>query len=71
MFTGENTGRWTVPESNRALWLESYTGLIVGLGSLIWIIGRIVVEERMLRDTLPGYSEYVENVPYRLVPFVW
>lgn len=54
-----------------SLWLESYTGLIVGLGSLILIIGRIVVEERMLRDTLPGYSEYVENVPYRLVPFVW
>ena len=37
-----------------SLWLEGYTSLIVGLGSFIWIIGRIVVEERMLRDTLPG-----------------
>ena len=54
-----------------SLWLESYTSLIVGFGSLVWIIGRIVVEERMLRHTLPGYSEYVEKVPYRLVPFVW
>ncbi|MEE2791487.1 MAG: isoprenylcysteine carboxylmethyltransferase family protein [Acidobacteriota bacterium] len=54
-----------------SLWLESYTSLIVGFGSLVWISGRIVVEERMLRHTLPGYSEYVEKVPYRLVPFVW
>ena len=54
-----------------SLWLESYTSLIVGFGSLVWIIGRIVVEERMLRHTLPGYSEYVEKVPYRLVLFVW
>ena len=54
-----------------SLCLESYTSLIVGFGSLVWIIGRIVVEERMLRHTLPGYSEYVEKVPYRLVPFVW
>ena len=54
-----------------SLWLESYTSLIVGFGSLVWVIGRIVVEERMLRHTLPGYSEYVEKAPYRLVPFVW
>ena len=54
-----------------SLWLESYTSLIVGFGSLVWVIGRIVVEERMLRHTLPGYSEYIEKVPYRLVPFVW
>ena len=54
-----------------SLWLESYTSLIVGFGSLVWVIGRIVVEERMLRHTLPGYSEYVEKVPYLLVPFVW
>ena len=54
-----------------SLWLESYTSLIVGFGSLVWVIGRIVVEERIVRHTLPGYSEYVEKVPYRLVPFVW
>ena len=54
-----------------SLWLESYTSLIVSFGFLVVIVGRLVVEERMLRQTLPGYSEYVEKVPYRLVPFVW
>ena len=54
-----------------SLWLESYTSLVVSFGFLVVIVGRLVVEERMLRQTLPGYSEYVEKVPYRLVPFVW
>ena len=54
-----------------SLWLESYTSLIVSFGFLVVIVGRLVVEERMLHQTLPGYSEYVEKVPYRLVPFVW
>jgi protein-S-isoprenylcysteine O-methyltransferase Ste14 len=32
---------------------------------------RIFIEEAALRRGLPGYGEYAERVPYRLVPGVW
>lgn len=32
---------------------------------------RIMVEERTLRTELEGYTEYMQRVPYRLVPFAW
>ena len=32
---------------------------------------RTAKEDRMLRDELPGYVEYAERVPYRLVPRIW
>ncbi|MHC4597656.1 MAG: methyltransferase family protein [Planctomycetota bacterium] len=54
-----------------ALWLESYACLIGIPVLLAVLIARIVVEERTLRKTLPGYSEYAGKVRYRLVPFVW
>ncbi len=54
-----------------SLWLESYVSLIATTGILIILIARIVVEEKTLRKTLPGYMEYIDKVPYRLIPFVW
>jgi protein-S-isoprenylcysteine O-methyltransferase Ste14 len=54
-----------------ALWLESYAGvlaLIVVFGALVV---RIRVEERTLRETLPGYAAYTQRVQYRIFPFVW
>jgi protein-S-isoprenylcysteine O-methyltransferase Ste14 len=39
---------------------------------MIVVLGiRIGIEERTLRTNLDGYTEYVERVPYRLIPFVW
>jgi len=32
---------------------------------------RIVIEERLLVNELPGYRDYTKRVPYRLIPFVW
>jgi protein-S-isoprenylcysteine O-methyltransferase Ste14 len=32
---------------------------------------RIPVEERMLRQKLEGYDDYIKRVPYRLVPGLW
>jgi protein-S-isoprenylcysteine O-methyltransferase Ste14 len=54
-----------------ALWLESYASVLALLLPLAFLIARIAVEERTLRETLPGYADYVERVRYRLVPFVW
>jgi protein-S-isoprenylcysteine O-methyltransferase Ste14 len=35
------------------------------------IVLRIKNEEKVLRDGLPGYSEYMMKVRYRLIPLVW
>jgi len=35
---------------------------------LVW---RILDEEDFLRQSLPGYAEYMQRVRYRLVPWVW
>ena len=53
--------------------------LIVGsgialLGSVLCIAGMIVrtyLEDRTLRQELPGYVEYAQIVRYRLIPYVW
>ena len=54
-----------------ALWLESYAALIALPVVLASLLVRIRVEERTLRDTLPGYVEYMGRVRYRLVPGDW
>ena len=32
---------------------------------------RAVMEERTLREELPGYDAYMHEVKYRLIPYVW
>jgi len=54
-----------------ALWLESYAGVPALLLPGAFLIARIAIEERTLRDTLPGYADYTQRVRYRLIPFVW
>jgi protein-S-isoprenylcysteine O-methyltransferase Ste14 len=36
--------------------------------ALIW---RLLDEEEFLAKNLPGYSDYRNNVTYRLIPFIW
>jgi len=51
--------------------LGSWWGLVIlALVSpvLIW---RILDEEKLLKQDLPGYTEYVHKVRYRLVPYLW
>jgi hypothetical protein len=35
---------------------------------LVW---RLLDEEKILQRDLPGYTEYMRRVRFRLVPFVW
>jgi protein-S-isoprenylcysteine O-methyltransferase Ste14 len=62
-----------------AIWL--FVGMPLALGSwwtivlvipfipvLLW---RLLNEEKILTRDLPGYSEYMQRVKYRLVPHVW
>jgi protein-S-isoprenylcysteine O-methyltransferase Ste14 len=62
-----------------AIWL--FVGLPLALGSW-WSLGlivpfklvllwRIFDEEQVLQRDLPGYSEYMKRVRFRLVPHVW
>jgi protein-S-isoprenylcysteine O-methyltransferase Ste14 len=59
----------------------AYAAIPIALGSKAGIFGapiamlllavRILFEERLLRRELPGYCDYMTNVRYRLVPFIW
>jgi len=62
-----------------AFWL--LVGIPLALGSW-WSLGlialfmpvllwRLLDEEKILRKDLRGYTEYMQKVRYRLVPFVW
>lgn len=53
------------------LLLGSWYGLFLGLILVVGIALRAVQEERTLRAELPGYDEYMTQVKYRLVPYVW
>ena len=57
--------------SGLALWLESWAAILFNIPFLIVIIVRILVEEKQLKEILPGYREYMKKVKYRLIPFVW
>jgi protein-S-isoprenylcysteine O-methyltransferase Ste14 len=45
-----------------------FAALIVLIPALLW---RLLDEERFLRKNLPGYTQYIDKVRYRLVPYVW
>jgi protein-S-isoprenylcysteine O-methyltransferase Ste14 len=53
------------------LLLGSVYGLAMGLLLIILIAVRSVGEEEMLRQELDGYNEYVKEVKWRLLPFVF
>ena len=54
-----------------ALWLESYLALLLVPLVFAPVMARILIEEKTLVETLPGYSGYRTRVPYRLIPWVW
>ena len=51
--------------------LDSYWGLVFVIPALAALALRIRDEEKLLQQQLSGYSEYEQQVHYRLVPFVW
>lgn len=54
-----------------SLLLGSGYGIIVGLIFMIVLGRRALLEERTLRQELPGYAAYMEKVKYRILPYVW
>jgi protein-S-isoprenylcysteine O-methyltransferase Ste14 len=53
------------------LLLGSWYGLLLYLLVLPAMAVRAVMEERVLREELPGYAAYLAQVKYRLIPYVW
>lgn len=51
--------------------LGSYWGLVAVAAMVPFLIWRILDEERLLADNLPGYTEYQRRVRYRLFPRLW
>jgi protein-S-isoprenylcysteine O-methyltransferase Ste14 len=54
-----------------ALSLGSFWALIPAAVSCLLLVVRTILEDRTLRDELPGYEEYTHRVRYRLVPGLW
>ncbi|MBR0744812.1 isoprenylcysteine carboxylmethyltransferase family protein [Bradyrhizobium japonicum] len=53
------------------LLLGSWWGLAMAPVIVVLFAVRIGIEERTLREGLPGYSNYMTRVRYRLLPGVW
>ncbi|SPM31247.1 methyltransferase family protein [Mycobacterium terramassiliense] len=51
--------------------LGSYWGLLLVVPGIAVLVFRILDEEKLLIQDLPGYREYAQHVRYRLVPSVW
>ena len=51
--------------------LGSYWGLIPVILLPLLLVIRILNEEKVLKNNLPGYEEYMKKVKYRLIPFIW
>jgi len=54
-----------------ALLLGSWWGVAGGFVLIGLVARRAVLEERVLRERLAGYDEYMRRVRYRFVPGVW
>ncbi|MBN1123124.1 MAG: isoprenylcysteine carboxylmethyltransferase family protein [Anaerolineae bacterium] len=53
------------------LLLGSYWAFIPSALHLIILVIRTALEDRTLRDELPGYEEYTQRTRYRLLPPIW
>jgi protein-S-isoprenylcysteine O-methyltransferase Ste14 len=53
------------------LLLGSWYGLLLLPIVIAGLVGRTLLEERVLREELPGYEAYMAQVKYRFIPYVW
>ena len=51
--------------------LNSMWTFIPALLTIVLIVARTGLEDRTLQAELPGYREYANNTPYRLLPGLW
>lgn len=51
--------------------LGSYWAIIPFAALPAFLVLRILNEERLLSEQLPGYKEYCRRIRFRIIPFVW
>jgi len=51
--------------------LGSWHAALAGVVLAVLMGWRALLEERLLRESLSGYTEYMSRVKYRLIPFLW
>lgn len=51
--------------------LGSWWSILPMLFGVAWLLRRTRLEDRLLQEELPGYSDYAQQVRYRLVPGLW
>ena len=51
--------------------LGSWWGLLTVIPMALVIVWRLLEEEGFLAENLPGYSEYRNQVRFRLIPLIW
>lgn len=66
MYTGVLVMLIGIPLALDAWW--SFAIIAIALPGLIW---RIFDEEKLLKQDLPGYLNYIKKVKYRLIPYIW
>ena len=53
------------------LWLGSSVAALCAALPLSLMVRRLQLEERYLREALPGYAAYTDRVRFRLIPGIW
>ena len=51
--------------------LGSSWAMLSAVPFIAWLVVRILNEEKVLLRDLPGYADYCQKVPWRLVPGIW
>ena len=62
---------WMVSGIAVVLMLGSLWALIPAIVGVLALMCRTALEDRTLRQELPGYEEYTQRVRYRLAPRIW
>jgi protein-S-isoprenylcysteine O-methyltransferase Ste14 len=53
------------------LLLGSSYGVLLGLAFMVLLARRAILEESALQKDLDGYADYMAQVKYRLIPYIW
>jgi len=51
--------------------LDSLWALVPAVLLIVLLVIRTALEDRTLQENLPGYPEYTDQVPHRLIPWIW
>ena len=66
MYAGAFIMLLGIPLALGSLW--AFIPVFLLFAAIVW---RLLEEEKFLDISLPGYTQYRQNVRYRLIPLIW